>query len=147
LVTSRLIGMGLEGTLRDGADCIVYPLGDAGMAATAIAKLADRSRRETVIRMGYEMVSQHYARHASVGAWDKALRHILGQPALPIAMTRSSPSSGRLDRFMGKTLAETFRRLLGIRFLHREPGGEWPHSYASKPINALQMRCKLWIGN
>jgi hypothetical protein len=25
------------------------------------------------------------------------------------------------------------RRALGKRFVHREPGGEWPHTYADLP--------------
>jgi glycosyltransferase involved in cell wall biosynthesis len=130
LVTSRFVGMGLEGSLGDGENCLTFPVGDTDLAAAAIIRLQDLNFRRDVIQAGFELVRQRYSREASVHAWDHALRQVQAQPALTGKLVAGeSMETGRLDRQLGVATAETVRRLLGVRFRHSEPGGEWPHSY------------------
>ena len=132
LVSSRFAGIGLEGALRDGQTCLVFPVGDAEAAAAAIARLVDPVLRRSLAKAGYELVKERYSRDASVNAWDAALRRIVDQRALPACQAFAPvKSAGRLDRYLGAGTAETLRRLLGLRFRHTEPGGEWPHSYGT----------------
>ncbi len=132
LVSSRFVGIGLEGGLRDGENCLTFPVGDTEAAAAAIARLADPALRRSLAKAGYEVVRECYSREASIRTWDGALRQIAGQQPLPACpVFRPAPTSGRLDRYLGIGAAESLRRFLGLRFRHSEPGGEWPHSYGA----------------
>ncbi|MGD9583397.1 MAG: glycosyltransferase family 4 protein [Lysobacterales bacterium] len=130
LVTSQFVGIGLEGSLRDGETCLTFPVGDTEAAAAAIERLADSSLRLSLVKAGYALVRERYSRDASVCSWNRTLRHILQQSELPeVSLDCSTSPAGRLDRWLGIRIAETVRRWLGLRFLHAEAGGEWPHSY------------------
>lgn len=130
LVTSCFIGSGLENSLRSGENCLTFPVGDTEGAAAAIEHLADAQLRKRVAEAGHQMVAALYRREDSVGAWDSALRRIMHLESLPaIVPPTESPDSGRLDRWLGRSRAETLRRVLGLRFRHSEPGSEWPHSH------------------
>lgn len=132
VVTSRFVGIGLEGALRDGENCLTFPVGDSEAAATAIARLVEPTLRSTLIGAGYKLVAARYSREASIRAWDHALREVQMRLPLVRPMPRvETPASGRLDRYFGSRGAEYLRRLLRSRFRHSEPGGEWPHSYGS----------------
>lgn len=130
LVTSRFVGMGLEGSLRDGDNCLVFPVGDAEAAAAAIDRLRDFEFRRRLVQAGFDLVRSRYSREASISAWDQALREVQSQPESTSKLAIDEPvEAGRLDRWLGVAMAETLRSWLGIRFQHAEPGGEWPHSY------------------
>lgn len=132
VVTSRFLGIGLEGSLRDGETCLVFPVGDAEAAAAAVARLGDPVLRSTLALAGRTLVRERYQRDASIHAWDITLQDILQQPVLPpSAADLPAPCSGRLDRYFGTQMAETVRSLLGLRYRHTAPGNEWPHSYGS----------------
>ena len=132
VVTSRFLGIGLEGSFRHGETCLMFEIGDADAAAAAIASLADVAVRQSLARAGHEMVRRRYGRQASVAAWDRALRTVWSSTPLnerPSAAT--PPPAGRLDQFLGVRLAENIRRVVGVSFHHAAPGDEWPHSYGS----------------
>lgn len=137
VVTSRYVGSGLEGALVDGENCRMFAIGDIRNAAVAIASLRDQTLMQKIARGGRELVQSRYSIGASVAAWDAALRVVLSQPPVQSkpSQPRHSPPSGRLDRLLGVRWGETVRRLLGVRFEHSEPGGEWPHSYGKRPID------------
>lgn len=131
VVTSRYLGMGLEGSLRDGENCLVFPVSEADVAADTISKLQDIELPTNLIRAGHKLVSQQYSREASIAAWSQALQGVLNQPLQSPAENPVRPvASGRLDQYFGAALAETLRKVMGIKFRHAEPGGEWPHSYS-----------------
>lgn len=130
VVTSRFYGIGLEGSLRDGETCLTFPVGDSESAAAAVARLADPLLRDSLIDAGYRLVKERYSREVSIRAWDRALRQILKLPLRAHAPAPGEPPpAGRLDSYLGARMGETVRRLLGLRFSHSEPGGEWPHAY------------------
>jgi glycosyltransferase involved in cell wall biosynthesis len=132
VVTSRFIGIGMEDGLRDGQNCLVFPVGDARRAAAAIAQLANASLRVALIRSAWELVSLRYSREQSISAWDAALTRVMTLPALPPAASsaRERPA-GRLDKVFGKAMAETLRGFIGVRYAHLTAGSEWPHSYGA----------------
>jgi hypothetical protein len=112
--------------------------------------------REKLSENGYRLVLEKYTREVSVSLWDKAFKDILAAP-LPVmprldrgiqdmdprfrgddklkrgndTMFRIS-NSGRLDRIFGVSISENIRELLGLRFEHKDAGGEWPHTYSEK---------------
>jgi glycosyltransferase involved in cell wall biosynthesis len=138
VVTSQFVGIGLEGALRDGETCLTFPVGDHEAAAAAIARLSEAALREGLIRRGRQVVEARYGHAASVRAWDRALRIVVGQSPLVGEPPRSDvPVSGRLDRYFGTRAAESLRRVLRVRFRHRAPGDEWPHSYGSDENDPL----------
>ena len=133
LVTSEFMGIGIEGSLRNGENCLTFPIGDAEAAAIAISRLTDPMRRQTLVRSGYRVVTERYSRESSVAAWNSAMRKILTLPrriGVKESKTPIQASAGRLDLLFGTRLAETLRRLLRIRFQHASAGAEWPHSYS-----------------
>ena len=65
VVSSRFVGMGLEGSLRVGETCLSFPVGDTEAAAAAIARLSDSALRQSLARAGYAMVRKRYGRDVS----------------------------------------------------------------------------------
>jgi glycosyltransferase involved in cell wall biosynthesis len=129
VVSSRYVGSGLEGALRHGENCLLFPIHDAAEASTQLARLGDTRLRQALIRGGRELVIQRYSVPRSVSVWADALNQIMGRPVRSVSDFAPTPSpAGRLDRLFGIRHGESIRRLLGLRFAHSCPGGEWPHS-------------------
>ena len=132
VVSSRYVGSGREASLRHEHNCLLFPVGDAAAAAREIARLRDDALWRDLRREAFSLVSERYSRAASARAWDAALRAIRELPRASRVTAATRPPAGRLDRVIGPRAAETARALLGRRFEHREPGGEWPHSYGGE---------------
>lgn len=128
VVSSRYVGSGLEGSLKDGDNCLLFPVGDTEMAAAQLRRMTDPTLRAALAERGYQQVRECYTREQSVKSWDRCLRAILQQPRCGIhsQLNRVTPA-GRLDRWLGTGVGESVRRALGQSYRHTEPGGEWPH--------------------
>ncbi len=132
VLSSRYVGSGAEGSLREDENCLMFPVGDAREAANQLERLTDAALRERLSRGGRALVERNYTREASIVRWDEALRSILAGPPrgpVPDALLRVPPA-GRLDRWLGPGLGERVRRAIGCRFPHTSPGSEWPHTYS-----------------
>lgn len=130
VVSSRFLGIGREAGLIDEVNCLTFNVGDTEAAAYSIQRLLDMKLRSKVISSALMMVRDRYSRAESVQAWHLALRRIAEQSV----QTRSSQyelaiPAGRMDTLFGANVAETIRRILGLRYLHKEAGSEWPHTY------------------
>jgi hypothetical protein len=129
IVSSRYVGAGLEGGLRDDYNCLLFPVGNVEQAADRITRLADSALRHRLVDGGYELLAARYTRERSIEAWDRSFGAILEAPCSPVVNEPLPvPSAGRLDHLLGPNLGETVRRAVGLRFRHQNPGGEWPHS-------------------
>ena len=128
VVTSRYIGSGLENSLRDGDNCLMFPIGDVAAAAEQLQRMNDPGRRAELAARGRALVAERYTRPHSVKQWDACLRTILSQPRQrSLSSGRLNPPAGRLDRWLGIKAGESARRRLRIEFAHSSAGGEWPH--------------------
>lgn len=142
VVSSRYVGSGLEGSLKEGDNCLLFPVGDVETAAAQLRRAADPAIRAALAERGDQLVRDRYTREQSVAIWDRCLRAILQQPRRE---NRAQPApvtpAGRLDRWLGTGVGESVRRVLGIRFAHASAGGEWPHVNrchdANLPINNI----------
>ncbi len=131
VVTSAYTGYGLEAGLVDGENCLVFPVGDIVAAVDALQRISGSTIRRRIVDGGADLVTRRYSREASIGAWVGACREIIARPpraSLSIELP-SGGEAGRLDRHLGRGLAETVRGLIGRSHAHDDPGGEWPHSY------------------
>jgi glycosyltransferase involved in cell wall biosynthesis len=128
VVSTRYTGTGLEGALSDGDNCLLFDVGDVRGAADAIQRLRDPALRARVIESGMDLVSSRYSIDASITAWRQAIGVVLEGPPSGCDREVLPASSGRLDRWLGVSRAETLRRWSGIRYQHADAGGEWPHS-------------------
>lgn len=130
VVSSRYVGSGVEGSLKDGETCLLFAEGDAEAAADRLASLREHGFREQLVRQGRRLVSARYSRGGSIRAWSEAFERVLEAPPLErMPMVSDRERAGRLDRLVGSDGAEILRRLLHRRFVHVEPGAEWPHTY------------------
>jgi glycosyltransferase involved in cell wall biosynthesis len=131
VVTSAYIGSGLENSLEPGHNCLIFPVGDMVAAVDCLEKLRDRSLRNRILQRGLALVAGRYSMTASIEHWSKSLEAIAEkcplQGSCGLAERTQSPPAGRLDRLLGQQVGETVRGLLGLKYNHREPGGEWPH--------------------
>jgi glycosyltransferase involved in cell wall biosynthesis len=133
VVTSNYIGSGLEGGLKDKLNCLMFPVGDTAKAASCIEMLAEIGIRKRLVTQGYELVRKRYTHDESVHFWEEALRKIIALPPRKTFVKAERPqAAGRLDTLLGVRKAEAVRRLVGKRFIHDDPGGEWPHSYGKR---------------
>jgi len=134
VASSRYVGSGAEGALKDGHTALLFPVGDSDAAAAALARLRDVNVRASLANSAFEMVRSRYSDSASLAAWLEVFRTCMDFPSLPpvdapkLARLALTAPSGRFDRWLGVTRAEWFRRLLGLHFRHPSAGSEWPHS-------------------
>jgi glycosyltransferase involved in cell wall biosynthesis len=139
VATSRFVGAGLEGSLQDDGNCLLFPVGDVGKAADAIVRLQDATLRMRLAARARERVQARYSRNASIDAWSRAAEAVLASAPLPgpVAAPAAEPA-GRLDEWFGTASAETIRKFAGLTFRHRDAGGEWPHSYGHSPMDDVR---------
>lgn len=133
IVSSAYIGSGSEGALVDGQNCLLFAIGDGEAAARALKRVANPPLREAIVRQGWALVQERYTQAASLQAWEEAFAHILTMPLRAAARAEQPlPPAGRLDRWLGPSLADKLRRRAGFSFPHQSPGGEWPHTAHGK---------------
>jgi glycosyltransferase involved in cell wall biosynthesis len=121
-VVSDFIGRAEEGVIRDGETGVVFPPGDMRAAAAAIERLTapgamtQLSRAATALPHAYTLAGFEQA-------WMDALTRSVTMPLRVGAPADLPPiaSSGRLARL------PWLRPLLGRKFVHGDPGSEWPH--------------------
>ena len=146
LVTSRYVGSGLEGSLRDGENCLMYPVGDMASAADCLARLKDprlrcnsppplprwckRDTAMTLLRLSGARLSRRSARCPSARSGDLR-RGALDALVVP---------AGRLDRLLGKSIAETLREILGAS------GTAMSNLVASGPTRSGQLATRRYFG-
>jgi glycosyltransferase involved in cell wall biosynthesis len=140
VVSSRYVGSGAEGALKDGQTALLFSVGDCEAAASAIARLLDSNLRTSLTNSALEMVHHRYSDTASLAAWLKVLSLSLELPPLPLdypefARFAATVPSGRFDIWLGVTNAEYLRRFLGLNFRHLSAGSEWPHSLSGAGDN------------
>src|SRR5262249_10190961 len=136
VVTSAYIGSGLEGNLRHGENCLIYPLGNAAAAVECIVKAQDVELRSLLTSAGIAFVRENMTRELSIRYWSQCFTDIKSQPiqAPSLENTRCEPA-GRLDRLLGTRLGETVRHVLHRRPISPlEPGHEWPHISVTSQI-------------
>ncbi len=129
VVSSAYVGSGLEQALVDGQTALMFPVGDATAAAGALTRMQDPVLRDRLGQGGRNLVEQRYTDQASCSAWMEAFEKVLALPERPLPAPEAPLApAGRLERLIGVGAAESVRRLLGVRFQHSSPGGEWPHT-------------------
>ena len=133
VVSSAYIGSKSEGSLIDGQNCLLFPIGDSKVAAGCLTRSADPVLRTKLSKNGHKMVLEKYTRERSVAMWSEAFNKTLSQPTRALArrITDIRPS-GLFDSLLGASMSESFREILSLRFNHRDAGGEWPHTYSEK---------------
>jgi len=143
VVSSRYVGSGLEGVLRDGENALLFDAGDLARAARAIERLAsDRQLRRALAENAWRTVRERFSRAGATGAWDGALRAILAAPELGTPPLPAIARAGRLDRWLGVVAAERLRRWFGRRVVASGSGDEWPHT-ESRGLPAEELLARL----
>jgi glycosyltransferase involved in cell wall biosynthesis len=129
VVTTAYIGSGLEGNLRHGENCLIYPIGNVAAAVECLVKAQDIELRNRLTSAGIAFVSEQMTHERSVKRWSHCFADIKSQPiqSPPLDDIQFEPA-GRLDRLFGTQFGETVRRLLRRTFSPAEPGQEWPHA-------------------
>ena len=131
VVSARYLGSGREAALRHLDTALLFPVGDAPAAASALGRARDPELRRKLVAAGQAEVGSRYSTNASLDAWEGALLRLA---ALPPRSARARPEpiapTGRLDRWLGPPRAESVRRLVRIAHRQRSPGDEWPHALA-----------------
>jgi glycosyltransferase involved in cell wall biosynthesis len=133
VVSTRYVGSGAEGALKDGQTALLFSVGDCEAAASALTKLLDSNLRASLTNSALEMVRHRYSDSASLAAWLKVFSISMELPPLPLDYAEfgrfsATVPSGRFDSWLGVTRAEYLRRFLGLNFRHLSAGSEWPHS-------------------
>jgi glycosyltransferase involved in cell wall biosynthesis len=135
VVTSGYIGSGLEGNLRHGENCLIYPIGNAVAAVECIVEARDVERRSHLTGAGIAFVREKMTHERSIKYWSDCFAAIKSQPirAPSPEDTRCGPA-GRLDRLLGVRLAELVRHVVRRNPVPEEPGHEWPHISVTSQI-------------
>ena len=129
-VIARFQGLASEGMFLDGQNCRTFPVGDAEAAASLVEELArDRQQWRRLSHASRESQTGIRSFEGALDAWAESFRDALARPVRSgkEPLRPGDSTVGRLDRLFGEKAGETARRLLGLRFRHSDPGGEWPH--------------------
>ncbi|WP_139191835.1 glycosyltransferase family 4 protein [Thiocapsa roseopersicina] len=131
VVSSRYVGSGLEGALRHEENALLFSIGDSRQAALNVRRLwQEPDLGERLRANAYALIEECYSIPVSVANWDRHLRAMNEQASLQATPALDSPAAaGRLDRWLGASLAETLRSRVGRIGPDAGPGGEWPHSH------------------
>jgi glycosyltransferase involved in cell wall biosynthesis len=142
VVSSRFVGSVLESALRDGQNALLFDVGDAGGAASQLARLrSDPELQARIRRGGFRLVTERYSRSSSVRSWERGLAAVLDAPPLPPEPAPVVPgATGRLESILGAGRAETVRAALRRTGPDAGTAGEWPHSYGSSMSAAEFLR-------
>jgi hypothetical protein len=128
VVTSAYIGSGLEGNLRHGENCLIYPIGNAVAAVECIVEAQDVERRSHLTSAGIAFVHQKMTHERSIKYWSDSFASIKSQPVrAPSLEDTPCEPAGRLDHLLGVRLAELVRHIVRRNPVPQEPGHEWPH--------------------
>jgi len=130
VVSSCYIGYGLEAALHHEVNALLFPVGDVVDAATQIQRLWREPELQARLRCSaFRLIEQRYSMAVSVEQWDRHLRALLQQLPMPAVSQTEAQPTGRLDRLLGCSNAESVRSLLGRIGPDGGAGGEWPHSH------------------
>ena len=137
VVASRYTGSGVEQSLIDRHNALMFDVGDVQAAADCISLIfRDSELRKRLAFHGHELVKQRYSTSISVESWNRALLTVIGltprgrvEPGFILHR-----ANGRLDRWLGLKIGEKVRQLLGKSWRHDTAGGEWPHARFSASV-------------
>ena len=132
VITSKYIGSGKEGALVEGHNCLMFDIGDISSAVECIARLGHKEHKEMLVRNSLSVVGKRYSLEQSIEAWAEQLRTVMSSAPRRNWELRSDfqDATGRLDRVLGMRVGERVRKILRREFVHKEAGGEWPHTFA-----------------
>lgn len=135
VVTSRYIGSGLESTLKDGLNVLMFDIGDTQTASSQLGRIMnENSLAQRLATDARQLVEQCYSLDCSIRQWRMAFEKTLVADALPTPQaSMAMPYCGRLDRLLGQELGEAVRTILRRKSHDAGPGGEWPHITAGLP--------------
>ncbi|HYO45577.1 MAG TPA: glycosyltransferase family 4 protein [Gemmatimonadota bacterium] len=133
VVSSRYVGSGLESSLRNEENALLFEVGDAEAAAGHLARLrTEPGLRDRIRRGGLQLVRERYSRRLSVETWERSFEAVMEAPPLPDVPEPPVPrATGRLERVMGAGVAESVREALRRTGPDSSTAGEWPHAYGS----------------
>lgn len=131
-VTSNFVGRSEEGVLQDNVNSLVFPVGDVYMAAQHVKRLMSDAEYSPLFEAAVHIDSKYTLSGFSEN-WDTCFTKALHLPSRFGGGRICIPeSSGRLSRLPIPPAAMYKLRLLyGRKFLHVDPGGEWPHTYGT----------------
>ena len=131
LVTSKYLGSGMEGSLINGKNCLMFEPGNIQEAVDCLIQVYDITTRKTLAEEGKKLVQNKYSINASINAWNDCLETVRQLSFVnPDKQTiYGGRGRSRLDKIFGYSAAEFIRKLIQKKFDHMDTGGEWPHSY------------------
>src|SRR5205085_7257235 len=128
-VISQFIGLKTEGQFVHGVNALTFPVGDTQAAADRVARLLDESGLLNMLSANAaDSQKGIYTFAGSMDAWAEAFDRCLEQPpSRGPAPKLAALAGGRLSRLnIPPGLAQRMRDLLGKRYVHADPGSEWP---------------------
>ncbi|HEV7427628.1 MAG TPA: glycosyltransferase [Thermoanaerobaculia bacterium] len=128
-VVSDFVGRAEEGVIRDGETGVVFPVGDMTTAASKILPLTRSGALSSLSLRARTELPAAYHLPAFEQAWCDALEACVAMPSRAGSAHDLPPlvSNGRLSSLglSVETMAR-IRRLTRGRFVHQDPGSEWP---------------------
>src|SRR5262249_28895457 len=127
-VISRYRGLVEERQFVDGVNALTFPVGDIRAAADRVERLhRDRALLERLSAAGRDSQSGIRSADGAIAAVANAFDEALARPPRAGTPPLLRRVQGRLDRFLPPAAAEILRQLMRRRFVHDDPGSEWPH--------------------
>ena len=128
-IISQFIGLKTEGHFLHNINALTFPVGDIDTAIANIKRLITEPELMNFLSLN-AMRSQTgvYSFEGSMDAWAQALDECVRQPPMPEMKKKPNlPPDGRLTRYgFPPWLAQRVRDFFGKKFVHSDPGSEWP---------------------
>lgn len=127
-VMARFRGISFESHFRDGVDSMLFEIGDVDAAADDVERLHhDRALLARLSAAAQQSQSGIRSEAGAAAAWAVALDEAVANEQRIGELPPEPRPASRLDRMFPPGAAEMLRQLMRRRYVHSDPGSEWPH--------------------
>lgn len=128
-IISQFIGLKTEGQFMHEGNSLTFPVGDTNAAVDKVVRLMEEPG--LLSRLSQNAINSQkgiYTFEGSMDAWAESFNRCISQPPLSGPAPRlPAQIDGRLSQLnIPPRIAQRVRDLLGKRYIHNDPGSEWP---------------------
>ncbi|MDM8541599.1 glycosyltransferase family 4 protein [Desulfococcaceae bacterium HSG9] len=128
-IISQFTGLKAEGHFLHNINALTFPVGNIDVATENIQRLiTEPELMKNLSSNAIQSQTGKYSFEGSMDTWAQALDECIKRPPMPeMKMKPDLPPDGRLTQYgLSPWLAQRIRDIFGKRFVHSNPGSEWP---------------------
>lgn len=133
VLSSKYIGSGLEASLVDGDNCMMFDIADMQSAVIKLKQIISDDNYAKLQGNALSLVESKYSRAHSISEWDNAFKKIHQEVTTKPARSKMNnwSKNGKIEKLFGHKIGNYVRAVMNKRAYIKNAGAEWPHSYSA----------------